>query len=136
MGLGLLRQRDVIMLHGKSVKTLTLLLATTMIFTVLADNNKGFDQHKWSHQYNNPDNPPIVTMCRSTNDCTYTRKLDDCPAQFVTLPSGRKVWFTGTFTQDGTDGPSSYNFMGDGKDHDLSVRALQKVCPEAVIFEE
>lgn len=101
-----------------------------------ADNNKGFDQQKWNHQYNNLDNPPIVTICRSTNDCTYTRKLDDCPAQFVTLPSGRKVWFTGTFTQDGTDGPSSYNFTGDGKDHDLAVQALQKVCPAAVIFEE
>ena len=68
--------------------------------------------------------------------CTDTRKLDGCPAQFVTLPSGRKVWFTGTFTQDGTDGPSYYNFVNDGANHDAAVAALQRACPAASIFEE
>ncbi|ACK51936.1 hypothetical protein Msil_3026 [Methylocella silvestris BL2] len=80
--------------------------------------------------------PPIETVCRSGNDCSYVRKVDNCPAQFVTLSTGRKVWFTGTFGQDGTDGPSIYIFNGDGKDHDLAVEALQKVCPTAGIFEE
>jgi hypothetical protein len=93
--------------------------------------NPVFDSKKWDHQYNNPDNPPIKSVCHD-GLCTDTRALDNCPAQFVTLPSGRKVWFTGTFTQDGTDGPSSYNFVNDGADHDAAVAALQKACPVAI----
>jgi hypothetical protein len=38
--------------------------------------------------------------------------------------------------QEGTDGPTSYIFIGEGNDHAAAVVALQKVCPAAEIFEE
>jgi hypothetical protein len=59
----------------------------------------------------------------------------DCPAQFVTLRSGSKVWFTGKYEQEGRDGPTYYLFQGEApSDHDEAVDRLTKSCPS--VFEE
>jgi hypothetical protein len=77
---------------------------------------------------------PHSEQRETLKELSWTIQKSICPAQFVTLPSGKKVWFTGTFGSEGSDGTPIYLFKGEGAKvlpgHNAAIKALQKVCPD------